>query len=85
MIVKLSNAATGVLKQVVQKLALHDPDPRVATAASWGLAAACQTQRQKKSGAGSLGGPDAGAQMRALTGLPEDGAMKALVQAVLTG
>ena len=71
--------------QVVGQLALDEADPRVATLACWGLAAACHAQRHKKSNAGSVGGPNAGAQMRALIGLPEDGAMRALTQIVLTG
>lgn len=74
--------------QVVVQLALHEADPRVATVACWGLAVACHAQRQKKGpagGAGAPGGSDIGAQMRALTGVPEGGAMKALVQVALTG
>ena len=71
--------------QVVAQLALDEADPRVAAVACWGLAAACHAQRHKKSNANSVGGSNAGAQMRALTGLPEDGAMRALAQIVLTG
>ncbi|KAL0048382.1 hypothetical protein WJX82_001959 [Trebouxia sp. C0006] len=71
--------------QVVVQLALDEADPRVATVACWGLAAACYAQRHKKSNVSSVGGSNAGAQMRALTGLPEDGAMRALAQIVLTG
>lgn len=71
--------------QVVIQLALDEADPRVATIACWGLAAACHAQRHKKSNASSVGGTNAQAQMRALTGLPQDGAMRALAQLVMTG
>ena len=67
-------------------MALHDVNPRVAIAASWGLAAACHAQRHKKSPTGASSADTAvGAQMQALAGLLEDGAMRPLVQAVLAG
>ncbi|DBA89263.1 TPA: hypothetical protein ACH3X1_016403 [Trebouxia sp. C0004] len=79
-----SHEAKSALQVVVQ-LALDEADPRVADVACWGLAAACHAQRHKKSNGSSVGGPNPGAQMKALTGLPEDGAMRALAQVVLTG
>ncbi|KAL0024565.1 hypothetical protein WJX79_008006 [Trebouxia sp. C0005] len=79
-----SNEAKYALQVVIQ-LALDEADPRVATIACWGLAAACHAQRHKKSNASSVGGINAQAQMRALTGLPQDGAMRALAQLVMTG
>ena len=68
-------------------MSLHDINPRVATAASWSLAAACHALRHRKTTTTAVTGTSTavGAQLRALAGLPEDGAMRSLVQAVLAG
>ena len=77
-----------MLPQALVQMSLHDANPRVATAASWGLAAACHALRHRKTTTTTaVEGPGTavGAQMRALAGLPEDGAMRLLAQIVLTG
>ena len=68
-------------------MSLHDTNPRVATAASWALAAACHALRHRKTPTTAVADTSTavGVQMRALAGLPEDGAMRALVQIVLAG
>ena len=69
-------------------MSLHDTNPRVATAASWSLAAACHALRHRKTtNTTAVAGTSTavGAQLRALAGLPEDGAMRSLVQIVLAG
>ena len=83
--VNISSSYVENAVQVVVQLALDEADPRVATVACWGLAAACHAQRHKKGNGSSVGVSNAGAQMRGLTGLPEDGAMRALAQLMLTG
>ena len=73
--------------QALVQMSLHDTNPRVATAASWGLAAACHACRHRKSSSTAAAGASTtvAAQTRALAGLSEDGAMRSLVQMVLTG
>lgn len=71
--------------QALTLMTVHDSNPRVATAASWALAAACHVQRQNKATTAVAANTAVGAQLQALAGLPEDGAMRALAQAVLTG
>ena len=73
--------------QALVQMSLHDTNPRVATAASWGLAAACHACRHRKSASTAVPGTSTAvaAQTRALAGLSEDGAMRSLVQMVLTG
>lgn len=68
-------------------MSLHDTNPRVATAASWALAAASHALRHRKTAATAVAGSSTavGVQTRALAGLPEDGAMRSLVQIVLAG
>ena len=86
-----------LVMQELSRLAFQETDPRVASAASWHLAAACHAHKHKKTpakgsaggSAGPAGGPAGGsdltAQLRNLTGLPPDGAMKALVEIVVQG
>ena len=64
---------------------MRESDPTVADPVSWGLTAACTAQRRKKSRSAALAGPDVASQMRGLSGLPEEGAMRGLVQLLLTG
>ena len=83
--------------QELSRLAFQETDPRVTSGASWHLAAACHAQKHRKAPArgsaggpvgpsvGSVGGSDLAAQLRNLTGLPPDGAMKALVEIVVQG
>ncbi|KAL3139450.1 hypothetical protein ABBQ38_003780 [Trebouxia sp. C0009 RCD-2024] len=78
---------TDLALQALVQMSLHDTNPRVATAASWGLAAACHACRHRNSASTAVAGTNTAvaAQMRGLAGLPEDGAMTSLVQIVLTG
>lgn len=87
--------------QELYSMSLHDTDPRVAAVASWGLAAACHAQKHRPHSKGApTGGPTWGpsglaqadvetsklsAQLKTLTGIPPDGAMRALVEIVVQG
>ena len=77
--------------QALEALAFHDSDPSARRAASWALASACQAARQARHGAGRRSQPSAGAaaagrqQMslqQAAAGLPEDGAMRCLLDQI---
>ena len=77
--------------QALEGLAFHDSDPSARRAASWVLASACQAARQARSGAGPRSQPRAGAAeagrqqislQQAAAGLPEDGAMRCLLDQI---
>lgn len=83
--------------QELCQLAFQETDPRVKAVASWALAAACHAQKHQKLARGDPpGGPGRSpegyaegsklaAQLKNMTGLPPDGAMKALVEIVVQG
>ena len=77
--------------QALEGLAFHDSDPSARRAASWALASACQAARQARHGAGRRSQPSAGAAgagrqqvslQQAAVGLPEDSAMRCLLDQV---
>ncbi len=73
--------AARVSAQALERLALQEPDPRPRRAAAWALADAGAALRGASALPGAGGAGAGGA--RALQALPADGAMRALVEALL--